>query len=680
MRGKPLTETHPEVAKYWHPTLNGSLTPAEVSIGTKQSYWWLGECGHSSFQLPSNRGAGKGCSVCAGRQVLAGFNDLASKNPALAAEWHPSKNAPLTPENVTPNSNKNYWWFGSCGHEWEAKASNRNQTGAGCPICLGKRVLVGFNDLTTTQPELAKQWHPAKNGQNSADHFSAGSNKKAWWIDEHGHEWESVISNRAKGAGCPYCAFQLVLSGFNDLATTNPELAKQWHPTLNGDLKANQVIAGSNKFAYWQCENRHEWQSQISSRNTGIGCPVCSNQLLVSGINDMATSHPEIAKELHPTLNGTITSADVFGGYNKKLWWICPKGHEYEMTANSRTQGGGCSVCAQKIIIPGVNDLATLRPEIAITWHPSKNLPVTPSMVSPGTSKKFWWQCELGHEWVTSCNSRAGKGCPTCSNRVLLKGFNDLATTNPKLASQWHPTLNGELRPDDIVLGSVKKVWWQCPLDNRHVWQVSPNGRSRDQSCPVCANRIVISGVNDMATTHPRLASEFHPTKNMPLTPKSISAGTRRKIWWICSQQPEHVWLAYSDSRVQGRDCPSCAQTGFDPNLPGIFYFLEHPEYLARKVGITNQGLKTDRVANFKADGWNVINLWTLDKGHSIRTLETYMLRWIRKDLGLPQYLGAKEMKRTGGASETFSGEGPTNEEIILRIEAELANLTSPQS
>ena len=49
-----------------------------------------------------------------------------------------------------------------------------------------------------------------------------------------------------------------------------------------------------------------------------------------------------------------------------------------------------------------------------------------------------------------------------CESRKLLEGFNDLATITPKLASEWHPTKNGDLKPNQVFPYSNRKVWWTC--------------------------------------------------------------------------------------------------------------------------------------------------------------------------------------------------------------------------
>jgi len=206
---------------------------------------------------------------------------LQIKNIELSKEWHPTKNGKLTPSNMPACSNEKVWWLGKCGHEWEATINSRTTGGNGCPICDGKQVLTGFNDLATRHPELAAQWHPTKNGNLEPTKVAAGSNKKIWWSCEKcNYSWCSTVSNRVRGTGCPVCAGKLVLPGFNDLATKQPDLAAQWHPTKNktANLYPDTITPGSHKIVWWVCSKcGHEWKAAVYSRSNGNGCPNCYN-------------------------------------------------------------------------------------------------------------------------------------------------------------------------------------------------------------------------------------------------------------------------------------------------------------------------------------------------------------------------------------------------------------------
>lgn len=174
----------------------------------QKKVWWTCDKGHEWKAPVSNRNNGRGCPYCSGRFAIPGETDLATANPKLATEWHPTKNGALTPKTVAANSDKKVWWLGKCSHEWEARIGDRSR-GNGCPICAGKRVMHGYNDFASFNPELTAEWHPTKNGNLLPQNVTCYSNKKVWWVGKCGHEWEASIADRSQGHGCPICAKEI---------------------------------------------------------------------------------------------------------------------------------------------------------------------------------------------------------------------------------------------------------------------------------------------------------------------------------------------------------------------------------------------------------------------------------------------------------------------------------------
>ena len=485
-----LAETHPELAKQWHPTKNGELTSGDVTPGSNKKVWWKCEVAddHEWESTISNRSIGSGCACCRGLKVVLS-NCLATMNPQLAKEWHPTKNGDLTPLHVVSGSAKKVWW--KCDkvvdHEWQASINSRS-SGHSCPCCRGMTV-VPSNCLATLDPELASQWHSTKNGVLTPFDVTTGTNKKVWWKCEvaDDHEWETSIVHRSNGLGCPCCSNKKVVLS-NCLATTHPKLIKEWHPTKNIDLTPYDVTIGSNKKVWWKCdkEDDHEWEARISERSYGSGCPCCGGQKVVLS-NCLKTKHPEIAQQWHSTKNGDLTPYDVTIGSNKKVWWNCDKerDHIWETKLNNRVKSG-CPFCVgQKASIS--YNLVTVNSEIAKEWHPSKNGELTPFDVTAGTDKKVWWKCDKAddHEWEARiCDRSKDPGCPCCSGkRVVLS--NCLQTTHPKIAKTWHPTKNTKRTPLNVTFGSDKKCWWKCDNGDDHVWETKLNNRIRGD-CPFC--------------------------------------------------------------------------------------------------------------------------------------------------------------------------------------------------
>ena len=138
-------------------------------------------------------------------------------------------------------------------------------------------------DYCSERNELAllTQWHPVRNGPLTPRQVSYGSKQKTWWLCPNGHEWQAAVYTRTAGRGCPYCAGRKVLPGFNDLATLEPEVAKQWHPVLSGMLTPQMVTTGTHRKVWWECNQGHVWRAAIYSR-TGpkkCGCPICAGKI-----------------------------------------------------------------------------------------------------------------------------------------------------------------------------------------------------------------------------------------------------------------------------------------------------------------------------------------------------------------------------------------------------------------
>jgi len=690
----------PELVKQWHPKNNGDIKPSDLTLGSGKRVWWKCEKAddHEWQTIIPHRIEGNGCPYCSGKKVSK-TNNLAFINPELAKEWHPTKNAELKSSDVTPASNKKVWWKCEKGddHEWQSNIANRTY-GYGCPYCSGQKVS-RTNNLAFLIPELAKEWHPVKNGDLKPSDVTPGSNKKSWWKCEKGddHEWESLINSRSNGVKCPYCSGKRV-SKANNLAFINPQLAKEWHPVKNGDLKPSDVTLGSSKKVWWKCEkgDDHAWNTVVYSRVDGNGCPYCSGQK-VSKTNNLVFVNPNLAKEWHPIKNGNLKPSDVMPGSTKKVWWKCEKGynHEWESVVNNRNNGNGCPICNNKgysypeyaicyylmnnnikfehhyksefgeidvylheynlaieyngkyyhenrrkedeekflkmsqeyklllinekgligfeylnemklqhniiqvydnnsskknydyieeifsviniksiikcnksehiNILLLMQDLETKRSiyhnkELMKEWNYERNKGLNSKFFSLGSNEIVWWKCEKGydHEWQTSISHRNnGRGCPFCSGKKISK-TNNLVFVRQILAKEWHVTKNGNLKPTDVVPGSSKKVWWKCEKGEDHEWQTSISHRNNGRGCPFCSGKKV-SKTNNLAFVRPDLAKEWHETKNGKLKPSGFTTNSHKKVWWKCGKGDDHEWESTIAHRNNGRGCPVCS-------------------------------------------------------------------------------------------------------------------------
>lgn len=325
---------------------------------------------------------------------------FATKFPEIAKEvfgWDP--------QTVSYGSRKKLPWKCPNGHIYQATPNSRSYH-RGCPICSGKKILEGFNDLKTRYPDIAKQavgWDPSE--------VFPGNQTKKLWRCEQGHEYLETPDHRTQmDIGCHFCSGKKVLPGFNDLQTRYPSIASQangWDPS--------RVMPGSNKKYSWVCEKGHVWLDTPKSLTRRDGkatrCRVCFGHTIVEGENDFASKFPAEAKMAHNWNPSTVI-------YNSsiKVQWRCGKGHIWSASPfDVGKKKHGCAVCSGDQIITGVNDLETIYPLVAkeaVNWDPK--------IVAPSSNKRRKFKCNnCSHVFVTKIQSRTMSypptGCIKCS-------------------------------------------------------------------------------------------------------------------------------------------------------------------------------------------------------------------------------------------------------------------------
>jgi putative zinc ribbon protein len=295
-----------------------------------------------------------------------------------------------------------------------------------------------------------------------------------------------------------------------------------------------------------------------------------------------------------------------------------------------------------------------------------RNAGLEPHEVSHGSGRKVWWKCPRGpdHEWRASPNNRTagGTGCPFCAGRKVSV-TNSLATLRPDLAKQWHPVHNGALAPDRLVAGSARAVWWKCPIASDHEWRASPHDRlTLMGGCPFCLDRRACS-TNSLAATRPRIAAEWHPTKNRNRTPHDVVAGSKRRVWWRCRFHPEHEWRASVSNRVLRRSgCPFCSR-----RKASAEHCLEvaYPQIAREWHPTQNGGLTPASVTPYaKRTVW-----WLCERGHEWRTR---VHTRTRRRSSCPVCSGHTRTRPAAGASAAPSVRSRTKRASEVRSELDI--------
>ena len=541
-----------------------------------------------------------------------------SDNAQLMAEWDWEKNNDLCldPYMLTQGCHTIVWWKCIQGHSYESQIRNR-VSGYGCPYCAGKKVMIGYNDLETFYPEVAKDWNYDRNGILTPTTVTYASNKKVWWkCNACNGEYEATVANRTKrGSACPYCASQKVLVGYNDLQSQSPELAAEWSP--KNILQPTEVTLHSKKKVYWICPLGHDdYLMTIQQRSNRQGCPICAQQ--------SQTSFPEQAiyyyiKQIFPdVINRYIfdnREIDIFipsqnigieyNGYFShmrkserdavkkeffrslgimllvvKEYKTGSEKNDADFYIHERTSyknltslvkeiiaALGCSsqvdvdcerdaisIKNQYVTLRKENSIAAIRPDLIDRWDYDRNGNITPEMVTLGTGQRFYWKCRICNRSYLAWPSRIAEGSVCAKHHISLKkGINDLATKHPELLKYWDYEKN-DIAPSEIFGGGERVVYWKCK--NGHSFSKSIIKFVRGEGCPICAGKKVLVGFNDLETVSPSVANTWNYAKNGDALPTHITAHSNKEFWWICEYG--HEWKAKVSNRVNGRGCPEC--------------------------------------------------------------------------------------------------------------------------
>ena len=404
-----IDATNPDIAIMWDYKKNGGLKPSDVTIGSGRIVWWRCEKGHSWQAAPYNVSKGQGCPYCANRQVLKGFNDLETINPKIAEEWNYKKNGDLKPSDVIAGSTKSVWWKCKKGHEWEARIYSRNNNHS-CPFCslykvtsLPEKAIVYYLRKANVQVEENK----LIDGKKEVDIFVP---KRKIAIEYDGQHWHMdkkrdneknkickdlrITLLRVREPGLPklndfsknyiiektnddYSYLKpAIIWVFNQLSikepdiniprdiqeiydlynkSTNvdsvkniPSIAEEWDYEKN-TISIESVSKGSKLKVWWKCKKcGYSYERTVQNKYVNGKCPKCASTKLIIGYNDLATTRKDLLKWWNYKRNKTIAPSDITSGSNKKVWWICPNGHEWEASAHNVSKGTRCPYCAGK--------------------------------------------------------------------------------------------------------------------------------------------------------------------------------------------------------------------------------------------------------------------------------------------------------------------------------------------
>ena len=487
-----------------------------------------------------------------------------SDYPLLVAEWHPTKNGNLAPDDYQHKSGKKVWWKCEYGHEWDARIYSR-VNGCGCPYC-GHQLASPDNNLTVHYPELISEWHPTKNDK-SPENYLHGSNKKVWWQCKHGHEWEASIHKRTIGRGCPHCyninrseLARPKASTTHNLLTENPTLCRQWDYIKN-DKPPEYYMVKSGSEVWWKCDkgSDHSWKARIANRtaeNDGIliDCPFCKGRIASLDYN-LEVNFPELIKDWNFEKNRKLPS-DYTPHSNHIVWWICSRGHEWKAKIANRANGRNCPKCNNQ---SSKSEMRIYTEMLAIfdnveTRYKFDNFEVDIFIHDLSIAIEY-----DGRYWHKNKSKADNKK----QDYVTAKGIQLIRVREEPLEA---------ISSNDIIVSPHKELS-KCDLDNLlSGFRTTDSRISEYLSKDTFVNDKTFKTYLDyfpspfpefsLATKNPTLASQWHKEKNDPLSPYNFTPNSGQKVWWKCDKG--HEWEATIDSRNSSQrksNCPYCSPT-----------------------------------------------------------------------------------------------------------------------
>ena len=500
-----LKTLYPQIALQWHPTLNGSVLPDSVAAHSNKKFFWLCEKGHTYDSSPDKRVNGEGCPYCNNRRLLAGFNDLETTYPNIAAEWDYSLNEGKPGDYTFRSMFKAHWKCSICGHEWAAKIRDRVDSKYQlCPKCTAaRRGLEKHRQALQdrggiTDPFLLTEWDYEKN-ERGPEEYTPNSNEDVYWVcSKCGYHFKAKINNRALRKSCACCSGRIVVPGINDLATTHPQLAKEWHPIKNGDLHPTDVTYGMATRVWWICPEGHEYSATLLHRSSGTNCPVCNSGRQTSFAEQAVYYY---VKKVFPDAISRYT--EIFGkGMELDIYIPSIRlGIEYDGMAWHKAdkiprekkkykicQENGIRLLRLMEKPPEAGRLLTADESLTILdgpmyekKHLAKVIHLLLDRIDP-ESNSWTRQKPIFHSRVDVNLDRDESEIRRYMTIIKNGSF---AEQYPELAKEWHPTQNGDLTPDKVKPHSGISVWWTCPTCG-HDYFTTVGHRVDGTGCPKC--------------------------------------------------------------------------------------------------------------------------------------------------------------------------------------------------
>ena len=277
-KGPDISLLKPQLRKQWHHAKNQPLGNIQIQPGSNRLVWWTCDqcpCGlpHEwQTQICHRQGMDSQCPFCTNNS-LCHHNSLLTVAPSVASYWDTAKNRVTADRIVARSHTRRHWLCSTCNHKWQAQVNLRVNNNSGCPKCANKSK--GYKKqptLTASDDPVMMEFDHSRNQEAGLDpdNITLGSNKKVHWVCSNCPKGQphlymaSPKSRFSRKTGCPYCS-SVKACVCNSLQSLYPALALEWDTARNG-VGPDQILAWSNKSAYWINAEGHNWEQSPHGR------------------------------------------------------------------------------------------------------------------------------------------------------------------------------------------------------------------------------------------------------------------------------------------------------------------------------------------------------------------------------------------------------------------------------
>jgi very-short-patch-repair endonuclease len=568
-KSKSLANAQPQLITEWDSERNKGLSPDTVFHKSHRPVWWKCKYGHTWQSTPQRRSRGDACPTCAKnnagdrvrkwRLEKAG-QSFADAYPELLEEWDYKKNI-LQPTEIAPKSNYRASWRCKYGHEWNATVDNRTHNESNCPQCRPQSSRIEIYLLCELKVIFSEvRWRSKISGVECDIYIP----DLQLGIEVDGEYWHKnrAQKDRNKTQHLTWKGIHLIRVRDSRLPFVDGTVV-EFRPTE--DLQQVILRLLSEIGIHFTSDKLDAYLAEGVQKNASAYKEIIARLPAPPSGETLEDLNPEVASQWDYEANLPLTPALFSTSSDQKVAWVCPEGHHWDATIKNRTQRkSGCPSCYEAdrsaIVRRGrarnTLSLAQSNPAYLIKFDTEKN-GFPPIEIAFKSGLKVWWHCENGHSFQRSpFQMKKTDACPVC---------NSLPFAYPQVAEQWDIEKNNGKNPADYSWGSNERVWWRC--SKGHSWQVAINQRtSAGYGCAQCYyerrrrpyQEPATKRKSSLADSAPSYLAEWDYTKNVDISPDSVTAKTKRKVWWVCPES--HSYIQSLDSKARGSICPVCAK------------------------------------------------------------------------------------------------------------------------